>query len=334
MNKENESSTLFDSVLILAFGGPRGRGDVQPFLNNVAVGRGIPPERLSKVADIYALYNGFSPLADITLRQAVCLHERLQQQQIPWPVFVGMRHWHPYLQDTLEEMALAGHRRIVTLIMSAFHSPPGCFDYKKQVAQAVEAIREKHKIALQVIYVDSWFDHDAFIAANVNRLRPAFEKLPADRRDRARLIFSAHSIPESMARRCRYVEQYSQAARRVAQGVGCRDYALVYQSRSGRPSDPWLAPDLCDYISAEAGRGLTAAVISPLGFVADHIEVLYELDRRALPLCAELDITAVRAEALNDEPSFIDMMTDLVTRVYTRSQQGLPLPVSLGTLSA
>jgi ferrochelatase len=318
----------FDAVLIVAFGGPQGRQDIRPFLGNVLHGRRIPPQRIEQVAASYELFDGISPLTEITFRQADALKKLLEQQGIPLPVYVGMRHWHPFLADTLAEMAAAGVRRAVGLIASPFHSYASCTQYKEAVRSVRQKIVDDGRPDIPITYVDSWYNHPDFIAANVNHVREALDKLDANHRATARIIFTAHSIPATMAEACRYREQLNEAAQLIAAQLDQRPHALVYQSRSGRPEEPWLEPDLCDFIRGEAEKGLRAAVLSPLGFICDHIEVMYEVDHRAIPLCRELNIPTARAEALNDDPLLINMMADIVKRTYDRSLHGYPLDIT------
>ena len=226
-----------------------------------------------------------------------------------------MRNWHPLLADTLREMHAAGKRHAIGFIAAA-HS---CYSSREQYQENVEAARAELRAAadgadIEVTYVSSWFDHPLFVAANAAHVREALKKLPADVRGSARLVCTAHSIPMSMADASRYREELAESARLVAAEAGIADWAVVYQSRSGRPSDPWLEPDVCDYLRREQAAGLRAAVLCPIGFVCDHIEVLYDLDREAADVCREIGLPITRAEAVNDDPLFLDMMADVVLR--------------------
>jgi protoporphyrin/coproporphyrin ferrochelatase len=319
---------VFDSVLLISFGGPQGPDDIRPFLANVLRGRRVSPERVEEVAHHYELFGGVSPITAITERQAAGLRARLAAAGHPLPVYVGMRNWHPLLSDTLRAMHGAGARRAIGFIAAAQHSYSSCQQYRENVAAArAELRREGHDV--DVTFVGSWYDHPLFIAGNADHVRAALGRLPLDARAHARLIFTAHSIPTTMAASSRYEQQLGESARLVAAAVGVDDWALVYQSRSGRPGDPWLEPDVCDYLRREHAAGLTAAVLCPIGFVCDHVEVLYDLDREAADVCRELGLPMARAETVNDDPRFLDMMTDVVLRTVRR-YGGRPLPIAAG----
>jgi protoporphyrin/coproporphyrin ferrochelatase len=240
-----------------------------------------------------------------------------------------MRNWHPFLADTLHQMHLDGVRHAIGFIAAAQHSYSSCQQYRENVLAARAELRARDDADIDVTYVGSWFDHPLFIQANAEHVREAAERLPADIRDRARLIFTAHSVPVSMASRSRYREQLMESARLVAAAAGVSDWALAYQSRSGRPEDPWLEPDVCDYLKREHASGLAAAVLCPIGFVCDHIEVLYDLDREAADVCASLGLPMVRATAVNDDPLFLDMMADVVLETIRRYQNGRALSLAM-----
>jgi ferrochelatase len=317
----------FDAVLIISFGGPQGMADIRPFLANVLRGRRVAPERVEAVAHHYELFGGVSPLTEITRRQAEGLRVRLAAAGQALPVYVGMRNWDPYLVDTFREMRAAGVRHVVGFIAAAQHSYSSCQQYRENVADARRQLRETGGGDVDVTYVSSWFDHPLFAAANAQHVREALLRLPDTARAAARLIFTAHSIPMPMAERSRYREQLLESATRVAADAGIADWALVYQSRSGRPGDPWLEPDVCDYLRVERRKGLAAAVLCPIGFVCDHLEVLYDLDREAADVCREIGLPMARAESVNDDPLFLDMMADVVLRTIARYQHGRPLPL-------
>ena len=318
----------FDSVLLVSFGGPQDISDIRPFLANVLRGRRVTPQRVEEVAHHYELFGGVSPITEITRRQADGLRRRLEATGHALPVYVGMRNWHPYLADTLREMRAAGHRKAIGFIAAAQHSYSSCQQYRENVAAARHDLRTAGDGDVDVTYVRSWFDHPLFIAANAAHVRTAIARLPEHVRSAARLVCTAHSIPLSMAERSRYREQLLETARLVAQEAGVRDWTLVYQSRSGRPEDPWLEPDVCDYLRSERGKGLQAAVLCPIGFVCDHIEVLYDLDREAAAVCREADLPMARAESVNDDPLFLDMMADVVIQTIRRHERGRPLPLA------
>jgi ferrochelatase len=317
----------FDSVLVVSFGGPQGPDDIRPFLANVLRGRRVSPERVEEVARHYELFGGVSPITAITRQQAAGLQDRLAAAGRPLPVYVGMRNWHPLLPDTLRDLRAAGLRRAVGFIAAAQHSYSSCQQYRENVAAARADLRRDGD-DVEVTFVGSWFDHPSFIAANAAHVREALEKLPEHLRPSARLVCTAHSIPSPMAAASRYEAQLRESARLVADKAGIREWAVVYQSRSGRPGDPWLEPDISDYLRRERAAGLEAAVICPIGFVCDHIEVLYDLDREAAAVSREIGLAMARAEAVNDDPLFLDMMADVVLRTITKYEHGRPLPLA------
>jgi ferrochelatase len=332
----------FDAVLVIAFGGPQGLDDIRPFLANVLRGRRVAPERAEEVAHHYEGFGGVSPLTELTMRQANGLRERLQTRGEPLPVYVGMRNWDPYLKDTLAQMSRDGVRRAVGLIAAAQRSYSSCTQYRENVAEARTALRAEGLADIEITFVDDWHAHPGFVGANAAHIDAALQELPEGLRDRARLIFTAHSIPVAMAQRYPYEAQLHEGARAVvetfdalrttAAGGGAshviRDrWDLVYQSRSGRPEDPWLGPDICEHLREQAAHGLEAVVLSPIGFICDHIEVLYDLDVEAAAVCRELGVPMARAHAVNDHPLFIDMMADVVLRTVDRYRHARPLPV-------
>ena len=316
----------FDAVLLISFGGPQGPGDIRPFLANVLRGRRVPPERVEEVAHHYELFGGVSPITPITRLQAAGLASRLASAGCALPVYVGMRNWHPFLADTFRDMRAAGVRRAIGFITAAQHSYSSCEQYRENVAAARAELRTDGA-DIDVTYVGSWFDHPLFVAANAAHVREALQKLPEAVRSAARLVCTAHSIPLSMAERSRYREQLEETSRLVARAAGISDWALVYQSRSGRPQDPWLEPDVCDYLRREREQGLPAAIVAPIGFVCDHIEVLYDLDTEAAQVCRDIGLPMARAEAVNDDPLFLDMMADVVLKTISRYRGGRALPV-------
>jgi len=318
---------MFDAVLVVSFGGPQGLDDIRPFLANVLRGRRVTPERVEEVAHHYEFFGGVSPITAITRRQAAGLEGRLRDVGHPLPVYVGMRNWHPYLADTLREMHAAGIRRAVGFIAAAQHSYSSCQQYRENVNAARAELRA-HGADVDVTFVGSWFDHQGFVEANAAHVRAARSRLDPALQDSARLVCTAHSIPVSMAARSRYEAQLRESSRLVAEAAGMRDWELVYQSRSGRPEDPWLGPDVGDYLRSARGDGLQAAVLCPIGFVCDHVEVLYDLDQEAARICREIGLPMARAEAVNDHPRFLDMMADMVLRTVLRYERSRPLPLA------
>ena len=328
----------FDAVLLIAFGGPQGPADVRPFLANVLRGRRVTPERVEEVVHHYELFGGLSPLTALTMRQAEGLRARLVASGVPLPVYVGMRNWTPFLRDTLIEMSRSGVRRAIGVIAAAHRSYSSCTQYRENVRDARAGLAELGLSDVEITYVGDWYAHAGFVAANAENVAAARAELPGDLRDRAQLVFTAHSIPTSMADRYPYREQFERTAELVATSCGfvrSRDttadlagsWTTVYQSRSGRPEDPWLGPDVVEYLRAARARGLAAAILSPVGFICDHVEVLYDLDVEAAGVCRDIGLPIVRAQAVNDQPQFLDALVDVVLDVHRRYAHGRPLQI-------
>lgn len=320
----------FDAVLIIAFGGPAGPSDVMPFLENVVRGRRVPQSRLLEVAEHYAIFNGVSPLTECTRRQAAGLRDRLRGASIDLPVYVGMRNWHPFLSDTLTEMAHQGVRRAIAFIAAPHRSYSSCGQYRENVRDAKAHLRRAVVPDIDVVYVNDWHAHPQYVATCAERALAAIATQPASLAAGARLVFTAHSIPESQAARYPYRAQFEETARLVSEAVAReggvpRSYACVYQSRSGRPEDPWLGPDVSEYLAGAAAQGLQAVVLCPIGFLCDHIEVLFDLDVEAARTCRDLGLSMTRAAAANDHPRFLDMMADVVIQVWRRYERGVPV---------
>jgi protoporphyrin/coproporphyrin ferrochelatase len=313
----------FDAVLVVSFGGPQGLDDIRPFLANVLRGRRVSPERLEEVAHHYEHFDGVSPITELTMRQAAALAERLRRFGPDLPVYVGMRNWKPFLADTLAEMSAAGVRRAIGFITAAQKTYSSCGQYKQNVAEARKELARRGLADVEVTFVDDWNTHPGFITANAARVAEALARLPEGVRDAATVIFTAHSIPTPMAEKSVYVRNFEDAARAVMHLLRSpHEWATAYQSRSGRPEDPWLTPDVNDLLRTEHAAGeLRAVVLCPIGFLCDHVEVLWDLDREALETCRELGIPATRAKAVNDHALFADLMADVVRTTYARNAE-------------
>ncbi len=317
----------FDAVLVISFGGPLGRADVRPFLANVLRGRPVTPARIEEVARHYELFGGVSPLTELTQRQAAALERRLHARGLDLRVFVGMRNWHPLLADTLREMADTGVKRAVGFIAAAHRSYSSCGQYRQNVLDAQREVREMGRDAPEVHYVSDWHTAAGFIDANVAHIAAARANLAADLRDSARLVFTAHSLPMRMPGVQRYQEQLRESAQLVAEQLDWDNWTLAYQSRSGRPEDPWLGPDIGDHLRDARDGGVSAVVLAPIGFLCDHIEVLFDLDREAADVCIELGLAMARADSVNAHPRFIDTMAEAVASTVGRYAGRRPLVV-------
>lgn len=295
-----------DAVLLIAFGGPTAPAEIRPFLDNVTRGRQVPRERLEEVAHHYeAMPGGRSPLNALTEAQAAALRARLGGGV---PVYVGMRNWHPYLEQTLTAMAREGRRRALGVILSAFRCEASWERYMADVAAA----RARVASAPEIVYAAPWSEHPRFVSAVADRVRTAFDGVAAAERERTPLLFTAHSIPRVMAEASPYVAEFTAAATAVARRLGHARWLSAYQSRSGSPREPWLEPDVGETIRDLAKAGERRVVLAPIGFVADHVEVLYDLDVEARAIATQHDIAYHRAAAVNDHPEFVEMLADLV----------------------
>ena len=303
--------TAIDSVLLIAFGGPAKREDIKPFLEIVSAGRRIPSERIEEVARHYEVMGGRSPLSELTMRQAEGLRQALKREGIATPVYVGMRNWHPFLHETLAEMRDRGHRRALGIILSSFQTEASWERYVADVAAAREKVGAG---APEVVYAPPWTEHPLFIDAMVARAADVLDEVPSRSRAGALLIFTAHSVPVAMASGSPYARQLDAAAFVIAGRLAHPRWQIAYQSRSGSRRDPWLEPDVCDVLRGVKGQGIADVVIVPIGFVCDHVEVLYDLDVDARAVAAEAGLGFHRAETANDHPAFIAMLADLVKR--------------------
>jgi protoporphyrin/coproporphyrin ferrochelatase len=301
----------YDAVLLIAFGGPTAPHEVRPFLDNVVRGRRIPAERLEVVADHYERIGGRSPLNELTVRQARALETELRAAGAALPVYVGMRNWTPYLHETLQRMAEHGVCNALGVIMSAHQTEASWGRYQRDVATARERVGAP---APQIDYVDEWHAHPLFIAAVSDNAATASARIPAARREAAALVFTAHSVPVAMAEASPYVAQIEESSRLVAQSIGRSDWSIAYQSRSGSPHEPWLGPDIGEAIGDLARRGARDLVVVPIGFVCDHVEVLYDLDIEARQVADAAGVNMTRAATVNDHPIFIRMLADVVRR--------------------
>ena len=299
----------YDAVLLLAFGGPEKMDDVRPFLANVLRGRPVPPTRLQEVVRHYELFDGRSPLNEITFGQAQALQDLFAQDGTQLPVYVGMRNWHPYIAETLEQMRQDGVKNSIGFILSAQQSEAGWERYKTNVAEARERLG---LLAPQVSFTPGWHNHPLFIHAVADLTKQAFSSIPAERWGVTPLVYTAHSVPASMPRTQEYVRQVEEGARLVAERIGHENWSVAYQSRSGPPHVPWLGPDIGAALKALAAQGARYSVVVPIGFVCDHIEVLYDLDTEAREIAERNGLHMVRARTVNTHPSFIRMIAEVV----------------------
>ena len=297
-----------DAVLLVSFGGPDRPEEVLPFLENVLRGRNVPRERMLAVAEHYYHIGGRSPINDQNRALLAAIQKVLASEGPDLPVYWGNRNWHPLLAETLRQMAADGVRRAFAFVTSAYSSYSGCRQYLDDIARAREAAGPG---APEVLKLRVFYNHPGFIEPMADRVRAAIAAIPEVRA--AALVFTAHSVPVAMAETSPYVEQVEEACRLVAERVGRPPYRLVYQSRSGAPDQSWLGPDVLEYLRELAAAGSPRDVIlAPIGFISDHMEVVYDLDTEARQLCAELGLHMVRAETVGADPRFAAMIRELV----------------------
>ncbi len=303
----------YDAFLLVSFGGPERREDVLPFLENVLRGRNVPKERMLAVAEHYYHFAGVSPINAQNRALLAALKDEFSAANLKLPLYWGNRNWNPLLPDTLQQMQANGVKRAIAFFTSAFSSYSGCRQYRENVAAAQEVVGEG---APQVDKLRSFFNHPGFVEPMIEHTAAALAKIPAERRAAAKLVFTAHSIPMSMAQNCRYEAQFREASRLVAQALSHTNWQVAYQSRSGPPTQPWLEPDIGDVLNevaaAATGDQPRDVVVVPIGFVSDHMEVLYDLDDEAKHNANELDINLVRASTVGTHPRFVRMIRELV----------------------
>lgn len=300
----------YDALLVVSFGGPEGPDDVMPFLENVLRGKNVPRERMLEVAEHYQHFGGVSPINGQCRALISALKAELQQNGVRLPIYWGNRNWHPLLVDTLRRMRDDGIKQALGFVTSVFSSYSGCRQYLEDIARAQQEVGAGTP---RVDKLRSFFNHPGFIAAMQARTRAALDSVVAERRSMTQLVFTAHSIPLAMASGCAYEAQLHESCRLVAEAFPKHSWQLVYQSRSGPPTQAWLAPDVCDHLREVADKGeVTDIVVVPIGFVSDHMEVLFDLDTEAKQVCRELGLNMVRAGTAGTHPRFIRMVRELI----------------------
>jgi protoporphyrin/coproporphyrin ferrochelatase len=301
----------YQAVLLIAFGGPTSPDEIRPFLARVTQGMAIPPRRLEEVAHHYEAVGGKSPLNEITVRQARASQDLLRQQGIDLPVYIGMRNAAPFLVDTLRQMAADGVQRAVGFILSSHQTEASWDRYQKNVA---DARLEIGRDAPDIDYCAGWHDHALFIQTWAELLQASFAAIPDVQHPKTPLVFTAHSVPIPMAHRSPYVEQLETTAQLVADEIGHPNWSIAYQSRSGKPSDPWLEPDINTVLRDLAAGGVTHVVVAPIGFVSEHVEILYDLDIEAKETAAKAGMMLHRVSCPNDHITFIQMIADVIAK--------------------
>lgn len=299
----------FDAVLLIGFGGPTHFGEVRTFLDNVLRGSKIPKERYETVIDQYKAIGGSSPYLEIAQRQARGLMSVLRNQNLDLHVYVGMRHWNPFVGETLVHMASDGVTRAAGVVLSPFRSEASWQKY----LEAVKAGQSRLGMsAPQVDYVTPWHTHPLFVEAVADQITAALEKIPEDVRESLMWIFTAHSIPLGMDKDSNYSSQIQETAGLVMEKFEGKSWTLAFQSRSGLPQDPWLEPDVGVAVEKAAKSGVKGVLIVPIGFVQDHVEVLYDLDIKAKQIAEERNLSYFRARTVGDSPKFMVMLSEKV----------------------
>lgn len=307
----SDSSSPYDALLFLSFGGPEKREDVIPFLENVLRGKPVPRERLLEVAEHYYHFDGISPINEQCRRLIASLRTELDSHGIDLPIYWGNRNWTPYLNETLVQMKRDGVQRVLTYVTSGFSCYSGCRQYRENIAAALE---HPEAAGLQIDKLRVFYNHPDFIAVVAEQVAAAIAEIAVESSKPVHVAFTAHSIPMSMAASSDYEKQLRESCRLVAETCGIPEsqWKLVYQSRSGRPQDPWLEPDILDHLQQLKSAGRDHVVISPVGFLSDHMEVMYDLDDEAKKLCDENQITMVRAGTPGNHPRFVGMIRKLI----------------------
>jgi ferrochelatase len=301
-----QSNNNYDALLLVSFGGPEGPDEVIPFLENVLRGKNVPRERLLKVAEHYKLFGGVSPINQQNRNLIQALQKELETHGPRLPIYWGNRNWHPLLPDTLSEMARDGVRKALAFATSAYSSYSSCRQYLENISDARNVVGPG---APQIDKVRAFYNHPLFIEANVEQSRAALLTLP---QGEVTIVFTAHSIPSAMATNCDYEKQLRETGRLVADALNISKWDLAFQSRSGPPTQPWLEPDISSHLRTLKTKGVENVVIAPIGFVSDHMEVIYDLDIEAKRTAAEIGLSIARAATAGTHPLFVKMVRELL----------------------
>ena len=308
-------TTDYDALLIVGFGGPEKREDVIPFLENVLRGKPVPRERMLEVAEHYYHFDGVSPINGQVRDLIAALEPELRNHGVTLPVYWGNRNWHPLLADTMQQMKDDGVKHALGVVLAAYSSYSSCRQYREDIAKARDAVGEGAPL---VDKMRVFYNHPDFVAANADKIREPLAQLP-----KAHLAFTAHSIPSSMASNSNYEAQLTETCRLTAESlnVPADRWKLVYQSRSGRPQDPWLEPDILDHLDDLQARGVGEVIIQPVGFLSDHMEVMYDLDDEAKHKAESLGMSMIRAGTVGTDPKFVGMLRELIVERITHAPE-------------
>ena len=329
----------YDAILFLSFGGPEGMDDVMPFLANVLRGKNVPESRMKEVAHHYEMFGGVSPINAQNRKMIARLEEELERRQIKLPVYFGNRNWHPMLADTLKQMEADGVKRALAFVTSAYSSYSGCRQYLEDIQRALSENQQNDRLHIDKLRV--FFDHPLFLEANLECIEEALQQF--DNLENLHLTFTAHSIPISMAQNCQYENQLLFVCRQICRRLqekynwpgGEPQWQLVYQSRSGPKSQPWLEPDILEHIENLKNGGVSKILVHPVGFVSDHMEIIYDLDTEARQLAESLQLQFVRSLSSGNSEHFGRLIAALIEeRLKSKAGQecqiacltGAPLP--------
>ena len=299
----------YDALILISFGGPEGREDVLPFLERVLEGRNVPRARMLEVAEHYFHFGGVSPINAQNRQLVSSIAAEFDERGPDLPVYWGNRNWHPLLEDTLRKMSSEGVKRALAFVTSAFSSYSSCRQYLEDIEKAQTAVGMN---APKVDKLRVFYNHPGFVHANADNVSAAYARLERREREQTPLLFSAHSIPQTMADGCEYVSQLQETAALVAHSANRESWELVYQSRSGPPAQPWLEPSIEERVQEMAENGVKRVVVSPIGFVSDHMEVVFDLDTELQGKCEELGVQLIRAGTVGTHPKFVSMIRELV----------------------
>ena len=308
----------YDAILIVSFGGPEGMDDVIPFMENVLRGRNIPRERIIEVSEHYRMFDGVSPINEQNRQLIAALEQELAVHGPRLPIYFGNRNWHPLLPNTLRQMRDDGVKRALAFYTSMYSCWSGCRQYRENVFDAQQEVGDGAPVVDKIRMA---YNHPLYIEASAERVHDAWNQIPQDRQANARLVFTAHSIPLAMAEKSAYVAQLMETCRLIGERIGLEDWKLVYQSRSGSPHQPWLEPDIVDHLEALHEEGVKDVVVMPVGFISDHMEVMYDLDTEALQATQEWGMNMVRAGTVGTHPKFIEMIRELIVERMTANPE-------------
>ena len=315
MSDSTNEECIYDAILFVSFGGPEGPDDVLPFLENVLRGRNVPRERMLQVAEHYHHFGGVSPINEQNRALISALEEELNHTGPRLPIYFGNRNWKPYLHEAIAQMRDHGVKRAIAFFTSAFSSYSGCRQYRENINEARQLVGADSP---EIDKLRVFYNHPGYVQTMQERVEEAWSAWRNERRNRAVILFTAHSIPMAMAAGCNYQRQLLESCRLVAESLKHPKWQLVYQSRSGPASQPWLEPDVNDALRAiKDGNEAEDTVIVPIGFISDHMEVLYDLDCEAKQTCEEIGLNMVRAASAGVHPRFVRMIRELIAeRAY------------------